>query len=308
MRRWLLQGILLLCFGILPLQAQDVPIRYAYYHNGYAYVSTEWEAVPGADFSVRMEKVTLPGGSTAFRMELRFELAKRFLKGTSFSARTASGKIIRAEQLLDGQTYRAQYVFEDDDVRKMAAGVTAMEVSYDWTPDGFLSYSFKENELGALLAREVSAIRRTPTPAVEIGDRVARYAPQASSTVIAAKEDDFPDAACQLRYIYYPSTRKEDFDLTFRLKGDAAAVILFDSPVVFSLSDGSEVTLSQRQTARGSLVLYPTADELRSLLQRREIVSIRYQTDAGDLRTLAFEGLSSALSLQLNALLMLSPN
>ena len=284
--KWLIPGILLLCCGLLPLQAQDVPVRYSYYHNGYAYVSTEREAVPGVDFSLRLEKITLPGGSTAYRMELRFDLLQqRFLKGTSFSARTVSGKIIRAGQQLEGKTARAQYFFEEDDIRKMAAGVTAMEVSYDWTPDGFLSYSFKQNEFGALLSQELSAIRRTPTPAVEIGDRVARYAQQTSSTVIEAKEDLFPEAACQLRYIYYPSSGKEDYDLTFRLVAHPGDIIPFESPVVFSLSDGSEVTLLQQQAARGALILYPTAGELRSLF-RREILSIRYSTDEGQLRTL----------------------
>ena len=300
-------GLCLLCCATLALHAQDVPVRYAYYHNGYAYVSTEREAVPGADFSVRLEKITLPGGSTAFRMELRFDPALHFLKGTSFSAMTASGKVVRAEQLSADKKNLALYLFEEDDIQRMAVGVTALEAAYDWSPDGFLSYSFKDNAFGTVLTRELSAIRRTPTPAVEIGDRVVRYVPQASSTVIVAREDEFEAAFCQLRYICYPATEKEDFDLTFRLKENAGDVILYDTPVVFSLSDGTSVTLTQRQAARGSLILYPTADDLRALF-RREIRSVRFATDSGIVRQLSLDGLSSALSLQYNALLMVAPN
>lgn len=305
--RWLLLG-LLLCCTFLPLQAQDVPVRYAYYHNGYAYVSTERETVPGTDFTVRLEKITLPGGSIAYRMELRFPGALQFMKGTSFSAMTTAGRVVRAEQLSADKKNLAQYLFEEEDIRRLASGVTALEAAYNWTPDGFLSYSFKENEFGSVLTRELATLRRTPTPAVEIGDRVARYAPQATSTIIEARADTFPSASCQLRYIWYPSSGKEDFDLTFRLNGDCAAdVILYDAPVVFTLSDGTSVTLPQRQAARGTLILYPTADELRALL-RRDIRSVGYTSEAGVSRSLSFEGLTPALSLQYNALLMVAPN
>lgn len=306
--------------------AQQVPIRYSYLNDGFVHISTEREHVEAEmPFEVRLEKIIFPDGkSVTYKMELDF-ISKAVVsipKGVKFSARTASGKIIGASQVYqsDGRSLprfddgsghtlywnRAQYVFEEADMKLLAAGVSVMEVAYEWSPDGFWQFNFKKDEFGSVLKRQLSMLTLTPPPLEEIGDRIADYANRTSSITIIAKAGNVGDITMQLRYIYYKKTNLEDFDLTMRLSTGRSDVLAFESPVVFQLSDGSQLSLMQQQEANNLIILYPGADELKALF-KKPVSSVTYQTVDGQSYTLPLSGFKEALSAQYNALLMVAP-
>ena len=317
------------CLGTLSVfraAAQQVPIRYSYLSNGFVHISTERERVEAElPFEVRLEKIIFPDGkSVSYKMELDFisKTSVSIPKSVKLSARTASGKIVGASQVYqsdgrsrpafdDGSGHtlywnRAQYVFEEADMKLLAAGVSVMEVAYEWSPDGFWQFNFKKNEFGSVLKRHLSALTMTPPPLTEIGDRIADYANRTGSITIFAKAEKFDEATAQLRYIYYKNTNQEDFDLTLRLSTGRSDVLAFESPVVFHFADGSQMSLPQQQEANNLIILYPNADELRSLF-KKPMRSVTYQTVEGATYTVSLPGFKEALAAQYNALMMVAP-
>jgi len=304
-----------------------VPIRYSYLSDGFAHISTERQRVEASiPFDVRLEKIIFPDGkSVSYKMELDFisPTAVTLPKAVKLSARTASGKIVSASQsyVSDGRSRsafedengrilywnRAQYVLEEAEVKLLAAGVELMEVAYNWSPDGFWQFTFKKNEFGSVLKQQLSALTLAPVPLSEIGDRIADYANRTGSITIIAKAAQCGDATVQLRYLYYKKNKREDFDLTLRLTPGRSDVLAFESPVVFTFTDGSQLTLPQQQEASNLIVLYPDADALRALF-RKPVRSVTYQTTDGSSHTLDTGAeFSPELALQYNALLMVAP-
>lgn len=317
-----LAATVLLVSAALSASAQSA-IRYSYLNNGFGYTSTEREYVDCSQpFWCRLERIVFPGGSLAYKIELDFVAPKsvNIPKNVKLSLQTTDGKIVRCDQIAsersgkraftaaDGSVFywnRGQYLLDEADIEKMAAGVKIMEVAYNWNPDGFWQIEFRKNEFGSVLKRQLSALKLTPKPSAELGDRIADYGDRTSSLTIVSKPDQLESASFFLRYIYYKKTNDEDFELIFQLATGRSDVVLFESPVVFTLTDGTKLELLQQQEANNLLILYPDAAQLRRLM--KGVRSVSWQTEDGATHSMDLSALAAPLSLQYNALLMVAP-
>ena len=303
----------------LTLSAQE--IRTNYRSEGMTHISTEAE--PCQDFTVRVERVGFPDGSTLYQLfiDLRQKTGFTAPKGVKRTATLPGGSVVRADQIgqesatktrqEDGlYLNRLRYAMEASDLERLTRGVTDLELVTGWEPDNYLQFHFKDDAFAALLKRHWEAIaqaaERTSDLTAEAAGRVdLTGSVMTAATPLVADGEKFKYNII-LNHLYYKNSAKEDIDLAFQLGSDKQYRIEPDAPVTFVLGDGAEITLPQTRDEVNFIYLYPTLSQLRALAYG-SVKSLRIQTEDGTLTdAILDDSFSKALNQQYQLLMSLS--
>ena len=303
----------------LTLSAQE--IRTNYRSEGMTHISTDAE--PCQDFTVRVERVGFPDGSTVYQLFIDFRQKTGFTapKGVKMTATLPGGSVVRADQIgretatktrqEDGlYLNRLRYALEEPDMDKLTRGVSALELIYGWEPDDYLQYNFKDDAFAALLKRHCEAIANAAARTIDLtADAAGRVdltgSVMTAATPLVAEGKDLKYNLI-LNHLYYKNSAKEDIDLAFQLGTEKQYRIAPDSPVTFVLADGAEITLPQTRDEVNFIYLYPSMSQLRALAYG-SVKSLRIQTEDGTLTdAILDDSFSKALDQQYQLLMSLS--
>ena len=161
----------------LTLSAQE--IRTNYRSEGMTHISTEAESCQ--DFTVRVERVGFPDGSTLYQLfiDLRQKTGFTAPKGVKMTATLPGGSVVRADQIgqesatktrqEDGlYLNRLRYAMEASDLERLTRGVTDLELVTGWEPDNYLQFHFKDDAFAALLKRHLEAIAQAAETTIDL--------------------------------------------------------------------------------------------------------------------------------------------
>ena len=245
-------------------------IRTNYRSEGMTHISTDYEPLTlgGIPAQLRVELVGFPDGSTLYLLYINLVQKEAVVvpKGVKMAVTLANGKLIRLEQinqvsstpnrLEDGTILnRLKYATEPADMEKMVKGIKSVELVTGWNPDDFVSARFSEDQMGALLKRHCEAILNASSKTIDLQSNLSGYTENANSIMstadpIVARGSRF-DYNILLSHLYYKNTNGEDMDLAFVIGTQEQFFIPYDSPVRFTLADGSLISLLQaRYTGR----------------------------------------------------------
>ena len=302
----------------LTLSAQE--IRTNYRSEGMTHISTEAE--PCQDFTVRVERVGFPDGSSLYQLfiDLRQKTAFTAPKGVKMTATLPGGAVVRADQIgqesatktrQDDGLYlnRLRYALEASDIDKLTRGVSDLELITGWGPDDYLRYHFKDDAFAALLKRHCAALGKAAETTIDLTAEAAGRVDLTGSVMTAATPlvADGQELKYNLilNHLYYKNSAKDDIDMAFQLGTDRQYRIEPDAPVTFVLADGGEITLPQTRDEVNFIYLYPTLSQLRSLAYGH-VTSLRIQTEDGTLTdAILDDSFSKALNQQYQLLMSL---
>lgn len=329
MRRFI-ASVLALAVAV-SIYAQD--IRTNYRSGGITHISTAYENIQldGTPAEIRVELAGFPDGGTMYLLYLNLwqKMAVNVPKGVKMAVNLQGGKMVRLEQLgqesatkkrLESGLYlnRLKYAVEPADMEKMVKGIKSVDIITGWDPDDYVQATFAENELGDLMQRHCAAIFKAADHTVELKASLSGYTENRNSTLstanpVVARGKKF-DYNVLLTHLYYKSTNAEDLDLAFVIgsaKGDRFHFTL-DTPVRFSLNDGSVITLPQTRDDVNFVYVYPSLEDL-SRMASVGVKSISAEAD-GAVFTDEFapredgaQTFSEAVNQELQLLLSLSP-
>ena len=303
----------------LHLSAQE--IRTNYRSEGMTHISTEAE--PCQDFTVRVERVGFPDGSTLYQLfiDLRQKTGFTAPKGVKMTATLPGGSVVRADQIgqesatktrqEDGlYLNRLRYAMEASDLERLTRGVTDLELVTGWEPDNYLQFHFKDDAFAALLKRHWEAIAQAAETTIDLTAEAAGRVDLTGSVMTAATplvaDGEKFKYNIILNHLYYKNSAKEDIDLAFQLGSDEQYRIEPDAPVTFVLGDGTEITLPQTRDEVNFIYLYPSLSQLR-VLAYGSIRTLRIQTEDGTLTdAIPDDSFSKALNQQYQLLMSLS--
>ena len=303
----------------LHLSAQE--IRTNYRSEGMTHISTEAE--PCQDFTVRVERVGFPDGSTLYQLfiDLRQNTGFTAPKGVKMTATLPGGSVVRADQIgqesatktrqEDGlYLNRLRYAMEASELERLTRGVTDLELVTGWEPDNYLQFHFKDDAFAALLKRHWEAIAQAAETTIDLTAEAAGRVDLTGSVMTAATplvaDGEKFKYNIILNHLYYKNSAKEDIDLAFQLGSDEQYRIEPDAPVTFVLGDGTEITLPQTRDEVNFIYLYPALSQLR-VLAYGSIRTLRIQTEDGTLLdAILDDSFSKALNQQYQLLISLS--
>lgn len=296
-------------------------IRTNYRSEGMTHISTEYEAC--GEFDTRIERVGFPDGSTLCLLYIDYFQKTPFTapRNAKMTVTLTGGKILRADQIgrdsatkkrLDSGLYlnRLKYALEPADLEAMARGVQSLEVATGWGPDDYIRTNFAEDTFGSLLKRHLEAIDKAAENTIDLTSQAAAYADQSESILTAAEPLVAQGARrpyyLALSHLYYKNTAGEDIDFALQIGTEDRYPILRESEVVFTLEDGTELTLLQTREDTNFVYLYPTLEQVRALAYGR-VASVRFETEKGALTdTFPENSLSEAVNQQYQLLMSLS--
>ncbi len=274
----------------LPGISQDL-IRSNYKYNGYNRIRTERILVDPGDkrpFMTSLEYVGFPDGSTAYMLELNYisSVSKNAPKGVPFTATATDGKIISAKQIYgettdkrafpgpDGKPVywnKLQYLLEEGAVQKMASGVKNTDIAFSFEPDDYLSTNFTGDEFGKAVKELYYAIKSEKPAEEELGDLIATYSNQRNSLTVITKpvevKGENATYTLSMTYMYYKEAHEEGYDLNIAVKDGKVGEIAFETPVTFTLEDGSAVSLKEERDAADALICYPDAEQIKKMIR-----------------------------------------
>ena len=303
----------------LHLSAQE--IRTNYRSEGMTHISTEAE--PCQDFTVRVERVGFPDGSTLYQLfiDLRQKTGFTAPKGVKMTATLPGGSVVRADQIGQESATKTRqedglylnqlrYAMEASDLERLTRGVTDLELVTGWEPDNYLQFHFKDDAFAALLKRHWEAIAQAAETTIDLTAEAAGRVDLTGSVMTAATplvaDGEKFKYNIILNHLYYKNSAKEDIDLAFQLGSDEQYRIEPDAPVTFVLGDGTEITLPQTRDEVNFIYLYPSLSQLR-VLAYGSIRTLRIQTEDGTLLdAILDDSFSKALNQQYQLLMSLS--
>lgn len=293
-----------LALASILLPAQE--IRYNYRSGGITRVSTEYEFVTTGSgdqhpFWTRLEYVRFKDGSVSYMLYMNFEekTAVNIPKGVRMAVTLTDGKLVRADQSYTqkgnkraftsgkGRVYwnRAQYLFEEQDMKRMTGGIKDLDVITGWNPEDYFQINYSDNQFGKVLAAHYNAISKALSASVQVvAEDIADYANNSTSITIKAK----PNVATggrfkynvSVTYLYYKNTNTEDIDLEFQLGTTKDYRIHYSTAVVFELTDGEKIVLSQSREDVSRVMCYPSLVQVRRMLSKG-VRSVTFTTDEG---------------------------
>lgn len=305
-------------------------IRTNYRSEGMTHISTDYEPLTlgGIPAQLRVELVGFPDGSTLYLLYINLVQKEAVVvpKGVKMAVTLANGKLIRLEQinqvsstpnrLEDGTILnRLKYATEPADMEKMVKGIKSVELVTGWNPDDFVSARFSEDQMGALLKRHCEAILNASSKTIDLQSNLSGYTENANSIMstadpIVARGSRF-DYNILLSHLYYKNTNGEDMDLAFVIGTQEQFFIPYDSPVRFTLADGSLISLLQAREDTNFVYLYPSMEDLARMCEVG-ITGLAIDYKGGTLED-SFpageekNGFSDAINQQVQLLLSLSP-
>lgn len=305
-------------------------IRTNYRSEGMTHISTDYEPLTlgGIPAQLRVELVGFPDGSTLYLLYINLVQKEAVVvpKGVKMAVTLANGKLIRLEQinqvsstpnrLEDGTILnRLKYATEPADMEKMVKGIKSVELVTGWNPDDFVSARFSEDQMGALLKRHCEAILNASSKTIDLQSNLSGYTENANSIMstadpIVARGSRF-DYNILLSHLYYKNTNGEDMDLAFVIGTQEQFFIPYDSPVRFTLADGSLISLLQAREDTNFVYLYPSMEDLARMCEVGITgLAIDYKDGTLEDNFPAGEeknGFSDAINQQVQLLLSLSP-
>jgi len=326
MRKLLLMALA----AILSFPAWTQSIRTNYRSEGMTHIATDYEPLTlgSVPAQLRVELVGFPDGSTLYLMYINLVQKEAVVvpKGVKMGVTLSNGKLIRLEQInqvsatphrLDDGTIlnRLKYATEPSDMEKMVRGIKSVELVTGWNPDDYVQARFPEDQLGALLKRHCEAILNASTHTIDLQSKLSGYTENANSIMstadpIVARGTHF-DYNILLSHLYYKNTNGEDMDLAFVIGTQEQYFIPYDSPVRFTLADGSLISLQQAREDTNFVYLYPSMEDLARMCEVGITgLAIDYKDGTLEDTFPAGEeknGFSDAINQQLQLLLSLSP-
>lgn len=325
MKRWILLAASVLLAAHLAAQ----PLRTCYRSGDISHISTEYEALPCAGIPaarLRLERAGFPDGSALYVLYLKLEQETKLTapKGVKLTAHLPGGKFVRLEQMgqdvalrgtLENGLYlnRFKYPVSEEDMALLRSGVGSVEIVTGWGPDDVITLPFPDNAFSELVERLSAAVdlaAKFPVPALEGG--LAGYADNAHTVMITAEarvaRGDRYLYNIILSYLYYKNTDDEDVDLAFMIGMKDTHTIPQDTPIRFTLRDGSVMEFPQTRDDDNFVYLYPTLEELRRMASVG-ITGLSIETESGLIED-SFPGysdFSAVLAAQLQLLLSASP-
>lgn len=298
--------------AIQGLSAQEM-LRYNYRHNGYVYTGSEKSTVADKThpFTMRLEKVVFKDNTYAFRLATEFTKDRSIAipKTAKFVVTFPDGKFISATQVSTPASNKGLYYFEEADVKKMIEqGVKTLEVVVSWDANGYYTIQCGDGAFVKALKSQYDAVSKAKIPTTELGDNISEIADRTRSRTTITKAETVKGGSASIRMslnsIFYKNDLKEDFDLNMEIVDGQDKFIAIDSPVTFTLSDGTAITMKQEKDAYGVIYCYPTSSDVKRL-SRETVKSIA----VGDLWSITFDGraFSRTLEKQYNSLMQVSP-
>lgn len=267
--------------------AQD--IRTNYRSGGITHISTSYENITlgGIPAEVRLEQAQFQDGSAMYLLYLNLlqKTAVNVPKGVKMALNLQGGKMVRLEQIgQDSATKRRlengmflnrlKYALEPADMEKILSGVKSVDIITGWDPDDYVQAEFPGNELSTLLQRHSRAILDAAGKTVELKTTLAGYTENQNSTLstanpVMARGKNY-DYNLLLSHLYYKNTNTEDLDLAFVIGSpkNESFHFTFDAPVIFTLGDGSAITLPQTRDNVNFVYVYPSLEQFSQMVNK----------------------------------------
>lgn len=258
-------------------------IRTNYRSGGITHISTAFESISldGTPAEIRVELAGFPDGGTMYLVYLNLwqKTSVTVPKGVKMAVNLQGGKMVRLEQVgqdsatkprLENGLFlnRLKYAAESADMEKMVRGIKSVDIITGWDPDDYVQATFAENELGDLLRRHCEAILKAADNTVELKASLSGYTENRNSTLstanpLVARGNKY-DYNVLLTHLYYKGTNTEDLDLAFVIgcPGEEKFHFTYDTPVRFSLNDGSVIELPNTRDDVNFVYVYPTMEDL----------------------------------------------
>ena len=313
----------LLCQGAFSQQ-----LRTNYRSSGFTHISTDYEPIKLADIpsELRVELVGLPDGSSMYLLYINLIQKEAVVtpKGVKMSATLPSGKFVRLDQIgQDSATKkrlesgffvnRLKYAAEPADMEKLIRGVKSIDLVTGWNPDDYVQASFASDEFAKLLKSHCETILKAADSTIELTATIASRTDNTGSILTASNpvmaRGNSLDYNIILSHLYYKNAGKEDLDLAVVLGTSAKHHIPYDSPVTFTLRDGSEIKLLQTRDDFNFFYVYPSMEEFYRMAYVG-VSAISIECEDGILKDTipaSSEDFTAAISQQLNLLLSVSP-
>jgi len=293
--------------------AQDL-LRYNYKKNGYIYTGTERIRISGTSpVEIKLDKVSLPAGAATYILHVYYESASpwKMPKNAPLSIKTLDGVPIVSKNSFDDANIIApkgfrnaagavvywnygKYYYDEADIRKIAEkGVASIDATRRWSEDGHIKVSYKDNEFGKAISRQLEVLSKAAAPKSELGDQLKAMDSQGSNVLVESKTVAVNgQLSVSLVYLYYGSTNKESYDLNLYLPGKN---IPLGAAVTVVTSDGRTIEMQQEKDVQaGRVFCYPTNEELKAMTKGVSRLSV--ETDNGT-ETLTFPGSTFANTL-----------
>lgn len=284
-------------------QAQDL-LRYNYKKNGYVYTGTERIRVTGTGgmpMQLKLGRVSFPDGAAIFILHIDFEStsAWKIPKNAPLTVTTTSGKTVISKNASDApnliapqgirgnggtKTYwnYGEYYFEEDDIQKIAVGVSRVEAQRRWSTDGIIKVDYKNDEFGSAVYKQFEAICNAPVPKAELGSQLKSLSDQGGNRMADTKTLSVNgQLSLSLGYVYYASENAESYELDLYLPGKEVPL---DGAVSIVTSAGETIRLKQEKVSKdGRVTLYPEAAQLKRMARGVSRVSLQSTSGAVNL-------------------------
>ena len=298
MKRYFLAAIAVIVS--LSVSAQDL-VRFNYNKNGKIYTGTERirvEAPTSKDDAVELKltRIIFPDGGIVWKLRAEFEEPTpwKMPKNAPMTINTTAGKVVVLKNSADSPNLVApegltsggrkvywnygEYYLEDPDLRKLLAGVSAIDVQKRWSSDGYIKVNYAADQFGEALRKAHRAITDAPAPAFELGSHLKSLQDQKGSRLAETQTLQITSSlSASLVSLYYAASNSDSYDLNLYLPGKT---IPLGSAITIVTSGGEAIELQQeKDLVAGRVICYPTADELKSMI--RGVASVSVQTTDG---------------------------
>ena len=279
---------------------QDL-LRYNYKKNGYVYTGTERVRVVGSSaksnpIQLKLSRVAFPDGAAVYILRTEFEDASawKIPKNAPLTLQIADGSTLISKNVFEGPNPVApkgvavgdariwwncgEYWFEEEEIRKICCGVSAIEATTRWSVDGVIKVTYKADEFGSAVNRLYTALRSADVPREEVGSNLKSLQDQDGSRLIETKTISVNDQlSIALTYLYYADTNHENYDLRLLMDGKQVPM---GSTVKFVTAAGEPIVLGQERAVSDGMLCYPDPQQLKQLCEGVSRLYIQTEQDS----------------------------
>ncbi len=284
------------------MSAQNL-LKYNYKKNNLVYTGTERIRVPGSTskdtpVQVKLSRILFSDGQPVFLLRLEFEdeAAWKMSKNAPMTVVLTDGRSVVANNSSDAPNAVApngikdesgktvylnygEYYFEEAEIKKLASGISSIDVTKRWSAEGAIKNSYKNDELGKAISQLYDAIADASAPEEELGSNLKSLQDQSGSRLAETEIVKVNDKlSLSLVYLYYAPSNAESIDLNLYIPG---YTIPFTSAVKIQTKDGSAIELRQeKDLAPGRVICYPSNDDIKKMAEG--VTSVTVETTSDD--------------------------